>query len=135
MNKLTKRVLAGVASAAIALTGLFAGASAASAAPAAPGTVVSGTDKTLTFKATNEGQLKNHTLKYLKIADYIDYGSTGTGTSSTEQYGLQTSDALKDQIRNFLHDLGKTVPADEDPLAWAQSQDPAIFGKYQRWLW
>lgn len=24
--------------------------------------------------------------------------------------------------------MGKTVPADEDPLAWAQSQDPAIFG-------
>ena len=129
MNKLTKRVLAGIASAAIALTGLFAGASAASAAPE---TVT--TPDTLTFNATNESQPQNRQLKALKIADYIDYGVDAT--THNHQYALKTSSDhnIKTLILNFLtaaspDGLGLSVPAgnDEDPLAWAQSQYPAIF--------
>lgn len=120
MNKTMKRVLAGIASAALALTGLVGGAATANAAEP--------TDPTLTFTATEEQQLTNAKLKALKIADYVAYGS---GTDI--QYGLQTTETAKSAVTAVIESITKpgstdkySVPTGADPLAWAQSQK--IFG-------
>lgn len=120
MNKTMKRVLAGIASAALALTGLVGGAATANADQ---GTLVDG-NKTLTFTATEEQQLANATLKVYKIADYVQYG-----TDPNIQYGLQTTDGAKSAVTAVIESITKpgstdkySVPTGADPLAWAQSQ-------------
>jgi hypothetical protein len=69
MNKLMKRVLTSIASVALAVTGLTAGAVTESAA--SPAYV--NDSETLTFTATDEQQLTNAHLKAYMIASYVHY--------------------------------------------------------------
>lgn len=127
MNKIMKRVLAGIASAALALAGMGATAATAQADQ----------NQTITFTASTAKQLEGLNLKYYRIATYTQYDDAG---SSNHNYELKTAgftgDAatekdpattIRSTIKTILGTNAGKLPDDADPLAWAQSQNPAIF--------
>lgn len=116
-----KRLLSATAAAAIAVAGLAIGAAPANA----QGTVA--TDEAqFMFTASAKNRLDGHELKYVKIGDYIQYGTT-------KEYGVRVNSELKDKSPNLitaaLNDalkdstITQQVPSDvDDPLAWALSK-------------
>lgn len=116
-----KRLLSATAAVAIAVAGLAIGAAPANA----QGTVA--TDEAqFMFTASAKNRLDEHKLEYVKIGDYIQYGTTQGGTA----YGVRVNSALMTKSPNLITDalndaLGDStrVPSDvDDPLAWALSQ-------------
>ena len=117
MKGMFKRALAGVAAAALAATGLALGAGAANAA----GTVVHEPEVTFTFTGDAE-RVAHANLTAYKIGDFVDYGNN--------TYALETNENNADEVLRALNAvLDSGVPADTDPLAWAQSQTSAILGR------
>ena len=116
MKGMFKRALAGVAAAALAVTGLALGAGAANAVEPAPVT----DPVTFTFTATEAAQFNGRdSLTYYKLADYMKY-TNGTHTV----YGVQTAAGVtRDQISVALSAAGvQDVPSTGDLMAWvAQS--------------
>lgn len=116
-----KRLLSATAAAAIAVAGLAIGAAPANA----QGTVA--TDEAqFMFTASAKNRLDGHELEYVKIGDYIQYGTT-------KEYGVRVNSELKDKSPNLitaaLNDalkdstITQQVPSDvDDPLAWALSK-------------
>ncbi len=99
-----RKLFAGVVAAATMLGGLALGATTANAA--AP------TDQTITIQAGSRGVVAGHTFKYVQIAEYLDADSNE----------IQTVDAAKDAVKSAVEAaLNTTVPADTDPLVWAQA--------------
>ena len=117
MKGMFKRALAGVAATALAVTGLALGAGAANAA----GTVVHEPEVTFTFTGDAE-RVAHANLTAYKIGDFVDYGNN--------TYALETNENNADEVLRALNAvLDSGVPADTDPLAWAQSQTSAILGR------
>lgn len=117
MKGMFKRALAGVAAAALAATGLALGAGAANAA----GTVVHEPEVTFTFTGDAE-RVAHANLTAYKIGDFVDYGNN--------TYALETNEDNEEEVLRALNAvLDSEVPADTDPLAWAQSQTSAILGQ------
>lgn len=117
MKGMFKRALAGVAAAALAVTGLALAAGSANAA------MVVTDSATFTFEATSAEQFAGRdSLTYYKLADYVAYVN-GDDTV----YGVQTPgqpEGLADTIRQALTDAGvQGVPTIGDPMAWAVQQD------------
>lgn len=132
MKKTIAKILAGLAATATAMLG-FGAATTASAAPL-PIT----TDETLTFTASSKDQLTGLSLKAYKFGEYVPY-TDADGT--TTAYSLQTvggnNGTTAPKIKTLINTLknqttGATgnysVPDGVDPLAWAQSQNPPVFG-------
>lgn len=122
MKNIVRHGMAGIASVAIAMGGLaIAGTAMADTTSTTGGSPVT-TDQTITINATDEQQLTGHTLKYIQIGSYTQYGST---------YGLVTNPTYAADIVSALKTMGYTVPSDytDNPLAWAENQSPAILGQ------
>ena len=122
MKNIVRHGMAGIASVAIAMGGLaIAGTAMADTTSATGGSPVT-TDQTITINATDEQQLTGHTLKYIQIGSYTQYGSA---------YGLVTNPTYAADIVSALKTMGYTVPSDytDNPLAWAENQSPAILGQ------
>ena len=115
MKGMFKRALAGVAAAALAVTGLALGVGAANAAESP----VTGSTQ-FTFTAETAEQLQNRTVVAYKIGDYVRYGEEPNAV-----YGVQTATAITDTsvIEDALKEAGintDTVnPQPSDWLAWA----------------
>lgn len=110
MKGMFKRALAGVAAAALAVTGLALGTGAANAATA---TCNDGYDCTITLQG-DAGQFEGHTFSYVKIADYDVYGE-----SPNQALTLVTNPTVTDTIQTAVGS-----PDGKDPLAWAMTQNP-----------
>ncbi|PJM75431.1 isopeptide-forming domain-containing fimbrial protein [Bifidobacterium simiarum] len=112
-----RKLFAGLAAAATLLSGLAFGAATASADDT--GTSVT-TNATFTFKTDNVDQWTGRTIKYYKLADYVQYG-----TGADIKYGVKTATtADRGAIKTALDAaVGKTltVPTDNttDLMAWA----------------
>ena len=113
MKGMFKRALAGVAAAALAVTGLALGAGAANALQADENGVVT-ENATFTFTGNTDGK----SLTAYKIADYVQYG-----TGPDFVYGVQTNVDNKDAVEAALA-AAATSPqynaqTDGDAMAWA----------------
>ena len=108
MKGMFKRVLAGVAAAALAATGLALGEGTANAATAS----CDDYDCTITLRG-DAGQFEGHSFSYVKIADYDVYGE-----SPNQALTLVTNPTVKGTIQTAVGS-----PDGEDPLAWAMTQD------------
>lgn len=116
-----RKVFASIAAAATMMAGLAFGATTASAAPA---------DQTLTLNAGSYGVVDGHTFKYVELASYVD------GTSG-EIETVANRDTVVAAIKTAT---GADVPADVDPLVWAQSGDlngtgSPLFGDNSAFPW
>lgn len=110
MKGMFKRALAGVAAAALAVTGLALAAGSANAA-----TVVTNS-ATFTFEATSAEQFAGRdSLTYYKLADYVAYAN-----GDDIVYGVQTADDVtRDQISSALAAADvQGVPSKGDLMAW-----------------
>ena len=125
MKGMFKRALAGVAAAALAVTGLALGAGAANAAQTDPDGVVTENVK-FTFTANTESQLTNRDLDAYKIGNFVQYG-----TDPDFVYGVETVDGVnRTALKTALEAAGFTgMPTDDttDLLAWALSQTGTKF--------
>lgn len=113
MKGMFKRALAGVAAAALAVTGLALGAGAANALQADENGVVT-ENATFTFTGNTDGK----SLTAYKIADYVQYG-----TGPDFVYGVQTNADNKPAVETALA-AAATSPqynaqTDGDAMAWA----------------
>ena len=124
MKGMFKRALAGVAAAALAVTGFALGAGAANAAEG---------DVTFTFKAATAEQLTDRELDAYKIGDFVTYGT------EDPVYGVQTTFGVdRTALRTALGAAGFTgVPTDDttDLLAWALSQTGTKFDHSDEYPW
>lgn len=133
-----KRVLAGLAAAAVSLGGLALGAASANAAdPAVLGTTITiNAPKDDQGNANDEG-LKNRQFDVYKLASYVNYNDSqsagletvGFANSQTPQ-NQQPTDAQKNEYQEIRRALGEVSTGDDaygkgnaakadDPLAWA----------------
>ena len=137
-----KRVLAGLAAAAVSLGGLALGAASASAAdPAVLGTTITiNAPKDDQGNPNNEG-LKNRTFDVYKLASYVNYdGSQSAGLETVGFANSQTpqkqqpTDAQKAEYQEIRRALGEVSTGDDaygkgntakadDPLAWAAQKE------------
>ncbi|WP_288240528.1 isopeptide-forming domain-containing fimbrial protein [uncultured Bifidobacterium sp.] len=112
MKGMFKRALAGVAAAALAVTGLALGAGAANAAG------MTG-EQTITLNATDKQQLEGRTFAVYKLADYVQYGE-----EPNVVYGVQTVEGIEDVVRAAVNDaVDPNVAGDADPLAEVISRE------------
>ena len=112
MKGMFKRALAGVAAAALAVTGLALAAGAANAAePPMSGST------TFTFTAETEEQLLNARLRAYKLADYVQYG-----IGSNVVYGVQTNEKNKTAVEKALKNAGVVVDSGADAMAYAMQK-------------
>ena len=110
MKGMFKRALAGVAAAALAVTGLALGAGAANAAG------MTG-EQTITLNATDREQLEGRTFAVYKLADYVQYGEGDT-------YGIQTVEGIENVVRAAVNAaVDPDVAVDADPLAEVISRE------------
>ena len=110
MKGMFKRALAGVAAAALAVTGLALGAGAANAAE---GDLVLGTS--ITFNATDTDQFNGRDLQYVKLADFTEYAGEGVASS----LGITTEDdPVKAAVLTALEGTGYVAATDGDPMTW-----------------
>ena len=133
MKGMFKRALAGVAAAALAVTGLALGAGAANAATVDQNGVV--TDEVaFTFTADTESQLTARDLDAYKIGNFVQYG-----TDPDFVYGVETVDGVdRTVLKTALEAAGFTgVPTDNttDLLAWALSQTGTQFDQSGEYPW
>ena len=115
MKGMFKRALAGVAAAALAVTGFALGAGAANAAPA---------DQTITITAGTNGVIDGHTFKYVQIASYVA-DEEGKPTNVINTVANETvNNAVTAAVNSVFGE--NSVPEGMDPLVWAQgvSNDP-----------
>lgn len=110
MKGMFKRALAGVAAAALAVTGLAALSGAASANV---GDVTS--EKTITLQATDAAQLNNRSFAYVKLADYVLNEAADVNSSLV----IDTVDgAVKDAVTTALTGTAYNAASDGDPMTW-----------------
>ncbi|PJM75312.1 SpaH/EbpB family LPXTG-anchored major pilin [Bifidobacterium simiarum] len=96
-----RKLFAGLAAAATLLGGMALGAGTANAA------------ETITLNAGTHGVVQGHTFKVVELAKYL-------GTNSAEVQTTADRDTVVQAIKTAT---GKDVPANTDPLVWAQSGD------------
>ena len=132
MKGMFKRALAGVAAAALAVTGLALGAGAANAATDENGVVTN--PVSFTFTADTTEQLTDRDLDAYKIGDFVQYG-----TDDNVVYGVQTTAGVdRNALKTALEAAGFTgVPKDDttDLLAWALSQTGTQFDQSGEYPW
>ena len=110
MKDMFKRALAGVAAAALAVTGLAALSGAASANV---GDVTS--EKTITLQATDAAQLNDRSFAYVKLADYVLNEAADVNSSLV----IDTVDgAVKDAVTTALTGTAYNTASDGDPMTW-----------------
>lgn len=116
-----RKLFAGIAAAATLLGGLAVGATSASAEE----TIVND-EATFTFTADSAEQLKNANLVAYKIGDYVQYGTTGT-------YSVTTNEANKTAVDNALEKAGIAVEDGQDNLAAALNEGKLDISATRPW--
>ena len=123
MKGMFKRALAGVAAAALAVTGLALGAGAANAVD---GDVVIADPATVTLTGS-KAQLDGRTFSYVKLADYKHFSSEtdadvlGLITVADDDEAAETS--VRDAIDAVAATHGYDAAEDGDPMVWAAGLD------------
>ena len=125
MKGMFKRALAGVAAAALAVTGFALGAGAANAAPA---------NQTITITAGNNGgEVAGHTFTYVQIASYVD------GDKDQIVTNPDVIEQVRTAVRNTYTDVDDvTIPNNFnniDPLVWAQGVSGKAMGDNSKFPW
>ncbi|MBT1163196.1 SpaA isopeptide-forming pilin-related protein [Bifidobacterium felsineum] len=124
-----RKLFAGLAAAATLFGGLAMGAMTANAVDVDGNNVVT-SNATFKFTADDASQWTGRTIKYYKLADYVQYDANSADTTAA-QYGVQTAaganraaikTALEAAVANTTPAL--TVPNDNttDLMAWALQQ-------------
>lgn len=125
MKGMFKRALAGVAAAALAVTGLALGAGAANAVEGTP----VNRPVQFTFTAETTVQLTNAKLTAYKIGDYVNYG-----TEDNPVYGVKTNAGNKTAVEAVLSTVaGYDASANGDAMAWALQEGKLDVSAVRPW--
>ncbi|KAB7788873.1 isopeptide-forming domain-containing fimbrial protein [Bifidobacterium cebidarum] len=124
-----RKLFAGIAAAATLFGGLAMGAATANAVDVDGNNVVT-SNATFKFTADDASQWTGRTIKYYKLADYVQYDANSADAAAA-QYGVQTAaganrEAIKTALDKAVEGVtpALTIPADTatDLMAWALQQ-------------